>query len=46
MCVFVREPLWRLNPKKGGEVWNAGGDSNAKVVREQKHTSTHIWEKL
>jgi hypothetical protein len=21
-------------------------DSNAKVVREQKHTSTHIWEKL
>ena len=25
MCVFVREPLWRLNPKKGGEVWNAGG---------------------
>ena len=25
MYVFVREPLWRLIAKKGGEVWNAGG---------------------
>jgi len=36
MCVFVREPLWRLIAKKGGEVWNAGGGPEKGLKKHQR----------